>query len=78
MAMKVFSCPACISCEHNDVIPGSYATTSADALVADWQPVEIAVNNINRAMGQPDLYPFVISPPVIQKLNYIMGLIHNR
>jgi hypothetical protein len=27
-------------------------------------------------MGQPDLYPFVLSPRVIAKLGYIGNLIH--
>jgi hypothetical protein len=27
-------------------------------------------------MGQPDLYPFVLSPSVIEKLGYIGNLIH--
>jgi hypothetical protein len=27
-------------------------------------------------MGQPDLYPFVLSPCVIDKLGYIGNLIH--
>lgn len=37
-------------------------------------PVSYAVNSINRAMGLPDVYPFVISEPVRSKLSFIHGL----
>ena len=41
-----------------------------------WLPLTLAINCINRSMGQPDLYPFVLSPSVIGKLGYIGNLIH--
>ncbi len=44
---------------------------SFDALVAAWGPLTIALNSFNRGMGLPDLYPFVLSSPVIQKLRFI-------
>jgi hypothetical protein len=34
------------------------------------------MNSINEAMGQPDLYPFVLSPAVIEKLGYMHALVH--
>ena len=40
-------------------------------------PLTLAINSINRSMGQPDLYPFVLSEPVIGKLHYIHGLIRS-
>jgi hypothetical protein len=40
-----------------------------------WLPLTYAVNSINRAMGLPDLYPFVIGAPVKDKLAYIHGLV---
>ena len=43
-------------------------------LTEAWLPLTIAVNSLNRSMGQPDLYPFVLSPPVIDKL----GFVHER
>jgi hypothetical protein len=36
----------------------------------------LATNCTNRSMGQPDLYPFVLSPRVIDKPGYIGDLIH--
>lgn len=47
-----------------------------DALLANWQPLTCALNSINRSMGLSDLYPFVITPPVIEKLRFVHDLIH--
>ncbi len=47
-------------------------------LIDEWLPLTYAVNSLNRSMGQPDLYPFVIPPPVVQKLSYIHQIIHKR
>ena len=30
-----------------------------------WLPLSYAANSVNRAMGQPDLYPFILSPTVV-------------
>ena len=44
-------------------------------LVAEWGPFAFAQNSINRAMGQPDLYPFHLSPAIATKLDYINRLL---
>jgi hypothetical protein len=59
-----------------DVDP--YAAEGFDAIVEDWLPLTFALNSINRCMGQSDLYPFVLSPPVIAKLSFIHDLVHGR
>jgi hypothetical protein len=59
-----------------DVAFDPYHAGSIDELIAAWLPLAFAVNSINRSMGQPDLYPFVLSPAVIGKLGYIHGLVH--
>ncbi|HEY6781146.1 MAG TPA: putative zinc-binding metallopeptidase [Thermoleophilaceae bacterium] len=41
------------------------------ALLADWLPLSIALNAINRGIGRPDLYPFVLSAPVVDKLAFV-------
>jgi hypothetical protein len=46
-------------------------------IVDDWLPLTFALNNLNRCMGQPDLYPFIISPPVVEKLAFIHGLVRD-
>ena len=53
-----------------------YAAASAQDLVDDWVPLTVAINSVNRSIGQPDFYPFVLSPPVIDKLQLIHELIH--
>jgi hypothetical protein len=53
-----------------------YRARSAGELVEAWLPLTHAVNNLNRCMGTPDLYPFVLSPPAIEKLDFIHRLVH--
>jgi hypothetical protein len=53
-----------------------YRQDDFDALLAAWLPPTYAVNSLNRSMGQPDLYPFVLTPAVMGKLRFVHGLIH--
>jgi hypothetical protein len=46
-----------------------------DTLISAWLPLTFALNNLNRCMGEPDLYPFLLSPPAIAKLGYIQKLV---
>lgn len=48
-----------------------------ERLIDAWLPVTLAVNSLNRCMGQPDFYPFVLTPVVIGKLGFIHQLIRN-
>ncbi|MCX7303049.1 MAG: putative zinc-binding metallopeptidase [Hyphomicrobiales bacterium] len=43
--------------------------------LARWLVLSEASNSINRCMGLPDLYPFVISPVVGEKLGFVHGLL---
>ncbi len=52
-----------------------YAAAGIDPLLRRWLPIAGAVNSINRCMGQPDLYPFVITPAVVQKLGFVQALL---
>lgn len=52
-----------------------YRTGDFKAIVDAWLAMSFALNNINRSMGQPDFYPFVLSQPVIDKLQYIHDLV---
>ena len=40
-----------------------------------WIPVSTALNIINRSMGLEDLYPFVIAPAVLDKLEFVAELV---
>ena len=53
-----------------------YRATEIGQLIDSWLPLSLALNSLNRAMGQPDLYPFVLSPPAIEKLGFIHKLVH--
>jgi hypothetical protein len=44
---------------------------SVDEILDDWLPLTYALNAINRSMGKEDLYPFVLSPKVIDKLRFV-------
>ncbi len=52
-----------------------YAAPGIYDLVNAWLPLTVAVNSLNRSMGQPDLYPFTLTAPVIEKLRFIHKLI---
>ena len=40
-------------------------------LLGDWLPLTYAMNALTRSMGRSDLYPFVLSPRVIEKLAFV-------
>lgn len=49
----------------------AYRQGDFDALMDAWFPLTYAVNSLNRSMGQPDLYPFVLVPAVLEKLRFV-------
>ncbi len=49
-------------------------TLFSDLVTGVWVPLSTALNQINRAMGADDLYPFVIPPPVLDKLDFVAAL----
>jgi hypothetical protein len=40
-------------------------------LIAGWFPLTMALNSLNRSMGLPDIYPFVLSETAIAKLRFV-------
>ncbi len=55
----------------------AYAAETIESLVRAWTPLTLAVNSLNRSMGLPDLYPFVLSPAVIAKLGFVHGIVRS-
>ncbi|MGQ0630819.1 MAG: zinc-binding metallopeptidase family protein [Sporichthyaceae bacterium] len=51
------------------------AMDDLDMLVDTWLPLTYALNAVNRSMGKDDLYPFVLSPRVQNKLRLVHRLI---
>ncbi|WP_102960271.1 zinc-binding metallopeptidase family protein [Mangrovicella endophytica] len=49
-----------------------------DQIADAWLPLATALNSFNRSMGHQDLYPFVLSERVIEKLRFIHDLTHGR
>ena len=52
-----------------------YKVKDFKTIVQTCVPLSFAVNSINRAMGIPDVYPFVITPTVVKKMNFIHELL---
>jgi hypothetical protein len=52
------------------------ATRSFDAMFENWLPLTYALNQINRSMGRPDLYPFALSQPAVDKLAFMHTVIN--
>jgi hypothetical protein len=46
-----------------------------DRLMDSWFPMTYVLNNLNRGLGAPDAYPFVISQPAIEKLRFVHEVI---
>ena len=55
-----------------------YREADIASIVDAWLPLAFTVNSLNRSMGQPDLYPFVLSAGVVRKLGFVHDLIRGR
>jgi hypothetical protein len=52
--------------------------TSFEGILQNWLPFTYALNELNRGMGLPDLYPFVLSAPAIEKLRFVHEVLNVR
>lgn len=43
----------------------------------EWIPLTVALNAVNRSIGNRDFYPFVLSQTIFDKLNFVHQLIHS-
>jgi hypothetical protein len=55
--------------------PGPNRNESFGTMVDNWFPLTYMMNNLNRGLGLPDGYPFVLSFAVIDKLHFIHDMI---
>jgi hypothetical protein len=46
-----------------------------DELSQAWVPLTIALNSLNRSMGLPDLYPFVVPEAALRKIRFLHDVI---
>ncbi len=56
--------------------PKSGYLSSFDEIVDNWFPLTYVLNSLNRSMGLPDAYPFVLSPATVEKLRFVHETIH--
>jgi hypothetical protein len=49
-----------------------------DEVLDNWLPLTYALNAVNRSMGLDDLYPFTLAEPVIEKLRFVHGRVHEH
>jgi hypothetical protein len=67
--------------DHDDISTelafDPYRARSAARIVSAWVPLTAALNSMQRSMGEKDLYPFVLSPAVMDKLEYMHRLLHH-
>jgi hypothetical protein len=40
-------------------------------MMEDWSALAYVLNNLNRGLGLPDSYPFVLTPRVIEKIAFV-------
>ncbi len=52
-----------------------YLEPDMDRIIDACIPITFAVNSLNRGMGRPDLYPFVLFPAVRAKLRFVHALV---
>jgi hypothetical protein len=57
-----------ISIPHTDF-------SNFESLIVSWLPLTVALNSLDRSMGHPDSYPFVLSDPALEKLRFVHDVI---
>jgi hypothetical protein len=55
-----------------------YTVRDPSPLIQTWIPLSNALNSLNRTMGLLDIYPFILSPHVGEKLSAIHHLVHGN
>ena len=58
-----------------DVDFAPYRQKDFAALADAWPPLTVAINEINRSLGQRDFYPFVLTADILSKLEFVHALI---
>ncbi|HTI09684.1 MAG TPA: putative zinc-binding peptidase [Puia sp.] len=61
-----------------DIREDPYLIKDFHEIIELWLPLTFAINSLNRSMGHPDFYPFVISPVIVEKLRFIHERVRSR
>jgi hypothetical protein len=54
------------------------AEATFDTMLESWLPLTYMLNSLNRGVGVPDLYPFFLSGPALEKLRFIHDIISGQ
>ena len=60
---------------HAEIKKDPYDIEDFEAIMELWFPLTFAMNSLNRSMGLRDIYPFVITPAVKEKMKFIHEVI---
>lgn len=55
--------------------PFKGSASNFDDWIAQWVPVTLLLNSLNRSLGQDDAYPFALSEQALQKLRFVHEVI---
>jgi len=55
-----------------------FACKDFQTLADCWFPLTVALNSLNRSMGQADAYPFVLTPSMLGKLQLVHTIIRDQ
>jgi len=67
--------PKVASDEMNTSFVDPYTVIDFDSIIDMWLPLTFAMNSLNRSMGLRDLYPFVISRTIKEKLRFVHEIV---
>lgn len=62
---------------HANITRDPYGVEDFEVIMEWWLPLTLAVNSLNRSMGLGDIYPFVITAAVKEKMKFIHELVIN-
>ncbi|SLN50376.1 hypothetical protein AQS8620_02169 [Aquimixticola soesokkakensis] len=60
------------------IFVGPLTQTPAENLFAAWIPLTVTLNAMSRSMGESDLYPFVLTAPVQEKLAFVHEVVSTQ
>jgi hypothetical protein len=55
-----------------------FRSQDVEDLIAHWIPLTVAMNEMNRSIGNKDYYPFVLTPAILQKMQFVHDLIKSH
>lgn len=62
--------PAAATFDRPPLGPSAFPT-----IIEMWLPLSWSLNMVNRSMGHDDLYPFVLPPAVLDKMQFVHTVI---